>query len=357
MTQRNIIEAAYSASVKIGVAALFDRTFGLRRKVISFHGVLNEPDFVDGYVNRVDVSREIFESQIDFLVRNYNVLPATEINDPSTDGVILTFDDGLLNNHDIVVPVLERFGVTAVFAICPGFLEGEFPHLWNDHLYLLLNFSEGARLRLPMDNYATSRLIEKGRASDRYQELVRWIYSQGSSDVYGLLRTLCERNGLEYGVSSTSPQRFSPIPRHRLVEMIKSGHEIISHTWSHRPLSLLSEKEALTELAKSREYVRDLTKKDCQTVVYPFGRPIDVNMSTLKVARRAGYSIGYLNIPWRVAFSGNLAQPRLSLGAANREDVLRCLVSGLEGFATLKKWRKGRHYKKMVRSSWRTETA
>lgn len=351
MTRRDIIEAAYSATGKIGFATLFDRTFGPRRKVIAFHGVLNDSDFLDRYINRVDLSRDLFEAQIDFLVSNYNVLPAEAINDVSAEGVILTFDDGLLNNYDIAVPILEKYGVTAVFAICPGFLEREFPHLWNDHLFLILNSKEGSRLRLPMDNYSTRRLVETGRAGDHYQELVRWIYTQRCSDIYGLIRTVCDRNDLAYSMSMTTPARFSPIPRDRLLEMLKSGHEVVSHTWSHRPLSLLSEEEAKTELGKSREYVSGLTNRDCRTVVYPFGRPIDVNNATLHIAGRSGYRVGYLNIPWRVAFSGDLAQPRLGMTGTHREGVLKCHLSGLAGFVTLRKWRKRRYYNKLTGSN------
>ncbi len=355
MTRRNIIEAAYSATGKVGFATLFDRTFGLRRKVIAFHGVLNNSDFLDGYVNRVDLSRDLFEAQIDFLVSNYNVLPAEAINDVSAEGVILTFDDGLLNNYDTAVPILEKFGITAVFAICPGFLEREFPHLWNDHLFLILKSKEGTPVRLPMDDYSTERLVETGQAGDHYQELVRWIYSQRCSDIYGLIRELCDRNDLDYGVSSTTPARFLPIHRDRLLEMLQSGHEIVSHTWSHRPLSLLSEEEAKIELGKSREYVRGLTKRDCRTVVYPFGRPIDVNNATLQIAVRSGYSVGYLNIPSRAAFSGDLAQPRLGLTATHREGVLKCELSGLAGFVTLRKWRKRRHYNRFTGSNTQSE--
>jgi peptidoglycan/xylan/chitin deacetylase (PgdA/CDA1 family) len=46
--------------------------------------------------------------------------------------LVITFDDGYADNHDIALPILQRHGLTASFFVATGFLNGG--RMWNDTL-------------------------------------------------------------------------------------------------------------------------------------------------------------------------------------------------------------------------------
>jgi peptidoglycan/xylan/chitin deacetylase (PgdA/CDA1 family) len=72
-----------------------------------------------------------FKSDVEFLVRHFEPVTLTDIVD-ALNGTRtfhrqcfhLTFDDGFREMHDIVAPILQRFGVPATFFLNTAFLDG-----------------------------------------------------------------------------------------------------------------------------------------------------------------------------------------------------------------------------------------
>ena len=78
-----------------------------------------------------------FESQIAGLAKHgYRALSTSEFGafmagEPvPPKSILITFDDGYADNHDIALPILKRHGLTATFFIATGFLDGG--RMWND---------------------------------------------------------------------------------------------------------------------------------------------------------------------------------------------------------------------------------
>ncbi|TXF75222.1 polysaccharide deacetylase family protein [Chryseobacterium sp.] len=70
-----------------------------------------------------------FEKDLDILSRNFQFVSWDEFKDfhngyfkPKKKIALLTFDDGLVEFHDVVVPILERKGIYAVNFINPAFI-------------------------------------------------------------------------------------------------------------------------------------------------------------------------------------------------------------------------------------------
>lgn len=56
-------------------------------------------------------------------------------------------------------------------------------------------------------------------------------------------------------------------------EMVKCGHEIGSHTHTHRRISQLSYNELIKELKTSKKAIEELTKTECISFVAPWDKP------------------------------------------------------------------------------------
>ncbi|MEW5896110.1 MAG: polysaccharide deacetylase family protein [Nanoarchaeota archaeon] len=56
-------------------------------------------------------------------------------------------------------------------------------------------------------------------------------------------------------------------------QMIEEGHEVGSHTYSHRKISRLTYEELREELVKSKEAIEKITRKSCTAFVPPWDKP------------------------------------------------------------------------------------
>lgn len=100
---------------------------GVRLPVLMYHSVLKNPSAAGRYV----ISPETFESDLKYLRENgYTAVVGSEVIDYVKNGgalpekpVMLTFDDGYLNNLTYVVPLLEKYNMKAVISVVGSYAE------------------------------------------------------------------------------------------------------------------------------------------------------------------------------------------------------------------------------------------
>lgn len=89
-----------------------------------------------GSASEVDLDRETFETQLEFLASHHHVLAlgdavASLTSGQPTSGVVLTFDDGTADFTDVVVPALERHGLPATLYAATQFIDEGVPFPWG----------------------------------------------------------------------------------------------------------------------------------------------------------------------------------------------------------------------------------
>lgn len=118
----------------------------------------------------VTISPEAFESQMRYLaVSGYHTLTADQLlafmnghQQMPSRSVVLTFDDGYLDNYIFAYPILKRLGLNAIIFTVTGWI-GEGP---------VRNHSgRGVNLPACPDHRACKRLIEAGKTD---QVMLRW---------------------------------------------------------------------------------------------------------------------------------------------------------------------------------------
>jgi peptidoglycan/xylan/chitin deacetylase (PgdA/CDA1 family) len=152
-------------------------------------------------------------------------------NRPRT--VVLTFDDGLLDNYTKVFPLLLEFGMVATFYCVPA-----------------------------------------------YDQTLRWVnpWTGQWSD------------SMEPGYT----QPFRSVNAAQRQEMSRHGMEIGSHTYNHRKLTEVPLGELDHELCDSKARLEDELGKEVSTFCYPNGR---FNPQIVARVRRAGYRAACSTIP------------------------------------------------------------
>jgi peptidoglycan/xylan/chitin deacetylase (PgdA/CDA1 family) len=118
--------------------------------------------------------------------------------------LLLTFDDGCVDNYELVAPLLESYDTRGLFFVCPAFADAS--------------------------REQSFRLMERSAA----------VLGEPNRD-----------------------SRWLRMSRAQIVELDRRGHGIGSHTLSHVPLAHINEAEAAQEVEQSAELLASWLGHDC----------------------------------------------------------------------------------------------
>jgi peptidoglycan/xylan/chitin deacetylase (PgdA/CDA1 family) len=202
-------------------------------------------------------------------------------------GVVLTFDDGYLDNLDCAKPLLERFECPATFFVATGSLEGTREYWW-DELERLVVQPGGLPRELAL----------------RIDETVhRWNLHETTRDsllqsVYWLLRPLqdhTQQNVLQQlrafrGVEPACRPTHRTITREDVAGLAGDPLvEVGSHTVTHPLLASLPDSLQRQEIEGSKRLLEELLGKPTCSFAYPHGGADDFNATSVSLVREAGY--------------------------------------------------------------------
>jgi len=321
-------DIAYLPLVIPGATAAV-RAVGRQSAVVSYHNVL-----ADGFdrlheIHNVDVETSVFTRQLEVLQSNYRIRPAAEIVDPGSErGIFLSFDDGMLNNIELVEPVLRRAGLTAMFAVCPAVVSRSIPYLWRDWLYLGLALAHEERrlsgllreMEIELsDNLSHLSLPEVfGRLSLSLRLL---------PEVYSRLSCWFPSPESFAQVSYYDPMRYEAMTWEHLEQLRARGHLIASHTMSHRPLCALPDDTLAQELRGAKEAIERRLGTSGLPLVYPYGTTDLVDRRASTFAAELGHPCAFMNVQTSTQSTHSRARHGLPRTASRRQ--LIASVSGL----------------------------
>jgi peptidoglycan/xylan/chitin deacetylase (PgdA/CDA1 family) len=201
--------------------------------------------------------------------------------------VLITFDDGYLDNYELAFPILRSHGVQGVFFLATSLI-GSCHVPWWDHIAYVM---KTARRRQFYLHYPA--------------ELVVDVHKNG------MKKSLRDVLGLYKRPENTEPPRFiqelideakgNDLPRamRRFLswdearEMTNGGMAIGSHTHSHHVLSQLGPDQQRQELVQSRTLLREQLNIEADALAYPVGGRSSISNQTHELAREAGYHAGF----------------------------------------------------------------
>lgn len=166
-----------------------------------------------------DVPRDLahnFAAHLQWISTTFEVIKPADLLDPQYVGgerpkALLTFDDGCVDNYDIVAPRLEQIGVRGLFFICPAFSDAG-----ESESYRLMERSAGF-------------LAEKNRDS-------RW-------------------------------HRMSPA---QISDLDRRGHGIGNHTQTHAPLAHVPQDILHDEIVQSSDLLSDWLGHPCDCFAWTY---------------------------------------------------------------------------------------
>ena len=258
-----------SAAVHSGILRATARFVKPRVLVLGYHSVVENPSATANTI-RISHSRDSFESQIRALARNFNPVTIEQVREFAAEGrhlpprsAAVTFDDGFADNHDVVLPILSRYGVPATFYIMVNAVETGTPP-W----YVRLNFAFNTTTVSEWKHPENGQTFSIDNAEGRNAALnVAWDLGAARSGTAQeqFIRQIEESLRVE-----PLDRRSGLMMNWEQVRALKAaGHIIGGHTLSHPNLAQVSEGEARSEIRGCKERLDEKLGEPIQHFSYP----------------------------------------------------------------------------------------
>lgn len=253
---------------------------------------------------------KLFREQISFLRKNATIVTMEEVieavkgkDELPEDAVLLTFDDGYIDNYTFIFPVLEELKIQGSFFI-PGKTFSTHQLLDVNKIHYILASVDGKRLLSDLFerlNYyrgeeynfpSNEELYRNYATADRYDTketifikrmlqtvLPEKLRNRISSDLFGIHVGVTEEQ-LSYELYMTKEQ-IRTLKRH--------GMFIGIHGYDHYWLGNLPKHKMQEDISKALEVMDEFIDKNCWVMNYPYG---SYNQDVLDYIGNCGACVG-----------------------------------------------------------------
>ena len=198
--------------------------------------------------------------------------------------MVITFDDGYADNHEVALPILQRHGLTATFYVATGFLDGG--RMWNDTVIEAVRACQQPALdvaQLGIDGLTSLPLDGDAQRQAAIRALLDKLKYRPVDERLQLVGRLVEAVGapLPGGVMMRSDQ---------VKALRQAGMTVGAHTVSHPILLKLSAEQARREIDQSRQHLEAILGEPVRHFAYPNGVPgRDMSDATAGIVKDLGF--------------------------------------------------------------------
>lgn len=260
---------------------------------------------------------DLFEKQLQFFNKNFHVIAMEDVIDSIDNGrglpeksILLTFDDGYIDNYTVAMPLLKKYGMQGSFFI-PGKTFTENVLLDVNKVHFVLASADNPK-ELVDDIYI---LLDEARKIPEYKDLLsnNDLYAQ-----YGIANrfdcadvVFCKRilqtaipEKLRNEMSSklfakyvdlfeTNFARELYMNRDQIKCMKDNGMFIGLHGYDHYWLGNLKEDEIKHDVDKALNVMSEFIDKNAWVMNYPYG---SYNQDVIEYIKRKGCVLGLTTI-------------------------------------------------------------
>ena len=265
---------------------------------------------------------EQFDWQLGYLKSRFDCIGLEEAvamitgTAPMRQSLLLTFDDGYLDNYQVAFPLLRSHGMQATFFLPTSFI-GTQRVPWWDTIAYIIKHSRKDSFRITYPQPAEFRIEAKPSAT--VFQLLSLCFRNATTDYAPLIEQL--ENACDCPRPNGSSERcFLNWDEARAMQA--AGMSFGSHTHNHEVLSGLPLARQIFELTESRAILERELGRTIDTLAYPVGQPYTFNSDTLAAVERAGYRAAFSfygganmreNLNWRDVRRGDTHAPESEL--------------------------------------------
>lgn len=269
-------------------------------RVLAYHRVLADFDEVKFPfdLELISARADEFDWQMAYVAKNFQTVSCAEVAEAIAGGkplpkraLMVTFDDGFCDNHDVVFPILRRHQVKALFFLSTGYI-GTRQLFWFDWLVHLLLHTTVPRIRLD----ALDTTLEINGCWAHRRRVAMGLLRQLKRTSESKRLQVMEQLELMADVSSASVPVDQSIAMtwNDIRTMSAAGQEFGSHTVTHPILSRIADPQHLQlELDVSKTTIERETGTPVLSLAYPVGSSDAVSAEVLDATAQAGYQFAF----------------------------------------------------------------
>ena len=250
------------------------------------------------YLNLTD-----FQKQLDWLKAKYGNFLSREDWEAAKDGkpirgVLLTFDDGLKDHFNYVLPELLKREIFAIFFVCTDPIIFGKPLPVHIAHKLIATGDSRELLEFIKEKVPSSIWIEtnKNNAKKAYlhqkelepniliKKVINYLFTS-----YDSTKLLNECVGVFMNQTIDDFVSDWYMSEKDILETVNSGYLIGSHTCSHRLLSSLDKSQIHKEIFLSKVILENIIKSRIDEFCYPYGGKKSYNLEVVEVLKESGF--------------------------------------------------------------------
>lgn len=304
-----------------------------RKRIITFHNVLDDDVFVDDVANGVSTSLSDFKIIIDEIGNRFAF--SLDLDDAST--VTVTFDDGYNNQAEIAASYLIAKNIPAYLFISGQLIvdndKVETEPLTIDKLLHWVSHVPPGMYDLRFDDKIIPVAINDDNRNIVWGNIIWPLFTKDTAakgeNVFNALNEAYSYTDI---LKCLSPkyvkQRLTGVTPRQIKRLKDAGWQIGWHTYSHYPVALLAQNERHFELTPD-------PMCDSTVFSYPYGGVKDADAASVEILKSKGLRTAVSNISSGNGHLGNWYRSRMSLSP---DSVL--LHFELSGLKYMLKYRK-----------------
>jgi len=315
-------------------------------KILLYHSISEtENNFIRG--TRIWTSTDKFNKHLKYLAAKYHIISLEDFVEPLIKGktsersVIITFDDGFVDNYYVAFPQLKQYKAPATIFLTTECIENKKP-IWIQELNYLLNTIGVEKIWDTLSSLSpqinTDKIIKKRFSKMLLRNSIEeyFRYSLNIKQREKIIAAVNQKFNLSRKKIFSENKIF--LNWEQIKIMRADGITFGNHGASHSPLSFLSERQQLTEVKHSKRLIRDKLGTDFIPFSYPFGGTKDFNINTEQLVKKQGHSCILT------------AEPKLNHSQSSKYQLGRIAIGNLPVYLLAFEMEKG-VLKKLIRKS------
>lgn len=237
--------------------------------------------------------QETFDRQLRYLKLNSDVISPDDIDSARKDRrglhVLITFDDGYLDNYELAYAALRRNGLTAAFFIATGFIDRPRLPWWDEIASLVRGMHRGT---LDLGDWLSPPLVVD---DDTREGVIRNLLALYKSLPDVRARAFLARLRTIAGGRARGDSEDLWMTWDMVREMAANGMTIGGHTINHAILSGLDEDEQWQEISGCASRIEHELGQRMRYFAYPVGGRATFNAASRRCLERLGvkYAFSY----------------------------------------------------------------
>ncbi len=327
---------AASALRHMGASRVLDAYWGSERlTVLAYHRISDggTSQQFPYYHPNVSATPAMFVRQMAYVAEHFNVIDLETLNDFIVHGdplpsrsLLITFDDGYLDNYVHAYPVLRDHGFSAVIFLLTNCVDNPAVPWWDECAYYF-HHTELQMADLPL-------VGERDLATFSLRIAAR-------EAVMLALKRADEAEKLAALGELRAALKVEPVPRdpalfmtwNHVRDLVANGVACQPHTTTHPIMTNVDQSEMRRQIAESSQRVKEETGQVIRAFAYPNGLPGDYDAATMQALHDEGITMAFTLTPGPMRVGDVRRHPleiqRVYLGRRDTFDMFVMKTMGL----------------------------